>query len=165
MRSGLYKSNSLFIGLLLVCVTATVAQDPPFRIDPSIDFSKFKTFAWDQSANTERVTNPADAQVTEALERELARKDLRKTDPDAANVLICYHSNFGTKNIKRYTIKEGESSYQWTIKTSQVAVDMFDPSTKKVIWHNTAELNPKAKQQHIAKAVSTLLKDYPPKNK
>jgi len=162
--SAMYKLKFLFVGLLLVGVTATVAQDSPFRLDPSIDFSKFKTYAWDQSPNSERATNQADAQVTEALEAELARKDLRKADSDA-NLLICYHSNFGTKEIKRYTMYQGESSYAWTVKTGEVAVDMFDASTKKLVWHNTADLNPKAKPQHITKAVSNLLKDYPPKKK
>ena len=161
----MYKSKCLFVGLFVVGVTATVAQNSPFRIDPTIDFSKFKTYAWDQSKNTDRVANRADARVTEALQTELAKKDLRKTDSDAANLLICYHSNFGTEQIRRYTIKEEESSYEWTIKTAQVAVDMIDSSRNDLVWHNTADLNPKANPQHIAKAVSNLLKDYPPKKK
>lgn len=150
---------------LAVSLTATSHQNAPFRIDPSTDFSKFKTYAWDQSKNTDRVTNQADAQVRDALEAELARKGLTKTDSDAAQLLICYHSNFGTEQIRRYTIYEGEASYAWTMKTAQVAVDMIDSSTKKLIWHNTADLNPKAKPQHIEKAVSNLLRNYPPEKK
>ena len=157
----MYKWTCLFVGLLVAGVAA-IAQDS-FRIDPSTDFSKFKTYAWDQSKNTDRVTNQADAQVRDALQTELAKKGLTKTDSDAAHLLICYHSNFGTEQIRRYTIYEGEGSYAWTIKTAQVAVDIFDSSTKKLIWHNIADLNPKAKPQHIAKAVANLLKDYPPK--
>ena len=159
----MYKWPCLFVGLLVAGVAATVTQDS-FRTDPSTDFSKFKTYAWDQSTNTDRVTNQADAQVTEALQAELEKKGLTKTDSDAANLLVCYHSNFGTEQMRRYTMNEqGKKSYTFTIKTAQVAVDMIDSSTKKLIWHNTADLNPKAKPQHIAKAVSNLLKDYPPK--
>ena len=156
-----HKWTCLFAGLLAAGAVAT-AQDS-FRIDPSTDFSKFKTYAWDQSKNSDRVTNQAEAQVIDALQAELAKRGLTKTDSDAAHLLICYHSNFGTEQIRRYTITEGEGSYAWTIKTAQVAIDMIDSSTKKVIWHNTADLNPKAKPQHIAKAVSNLLRDYPPK--
>src|SRR5262249_19266306 len=163
--STIYKSDFFVVGLLVITVTASVAQDSSFRIDPSTDFSKFKTYASDQSKNTERVTNQVDAQVGDALESELAKKDLRKADSDAANLWICYHSNFGTKQMKRYTMYQGESTYAWTIKTGEMAIDMFDSSTKKLVWHNTADMNPKAKPQHIAKAVSNLLKDYPPKKK
>jgi hypothetical protein len=161
----LYKSDFLFVGLLVVAVTATVAQNPAFHVDPSTDFSKFKTYAWDHSTNTERVTTQVDAQLAEALESELAKKGLRKSDSDAADLLICYHSNFGTKQIKRYTMYQGESTYAWTIKTGEVAIDMFDASTKKLVWRNAADIDPKAKPQHVAKAVSNLLKNYPPKPK
>jgi len=158
------KLHLLFVASFIIWGTA-VAQDTPFRIDPSTDFSKFKTYRWDESKNTERVTNQVDAQVADALESELARKDLRKTDSDAANLLICYHSNFGTKEIKRYTMYQGENTYAWKIKTGEVAIDMFDASTKKLVWHNTGDINPKARPQDITKAVTKLLKDYPPKKK
>jgi hypothetical protein len=159
----MYKSDFLWVGLLVICVTATVAQNSAFHVDPRTDFSKLKTYAWDQSRNTERATTQVDAQATEALESELAKKGLRKGDADAANLLICYHSNFGTKEVKRYTMYHGESTYAWTIKTGELAIDMFDASTKKEVWRNTADINPKAKPQDVAKAVSNLLKDYPPK--
>jgi hypothetical protein len=163
--SAMYKANFLFVGLLVVAVTATVAQNSDFRVDPRTDFSKFKTYAWDQSTNTERVTTQVDAQLAEAVESELAKKGLSKGDPDAANLLICYHSNFGTKQIKRYSMYQGESTYAWTIKTGELAIDMFDASTKKLVWRNTADINPKTKPQQVAKAVSNLLKNYPPKPK
>jgi len=161
----MYKLDFLFAGLLVVAVTATVAQESVFRVDPSTDFSKFKTYAWDHSTNTERVTTQVDAQFAEAVESELAKKGLRRTDSDAANLLICYHSNFGTKQIKRYTMYQGESTYAWTIKSGELAIDMFDASTKKLVWRNTADIDPKAKAQQVAKATSNLLKNYPPKPK
>jgi hypothetical protein len=161
----MYKSDFLFVGLLVVAVTATVAQNSAFRVDPTTDFSKFKTYAWDHSTNTERMTTQFDAQFAEALESELAKKGLRKGDSDTANLLICYHSNFGTKQIKRYTMYQGEATYGWTIKTGELAIDMFDASTKKLVWRNTADIDPKAKPQQVAKAVSNLLQNYPPKAK
>jgi hypothetical protein len=97
----MYNSNFLFVGLFVVAVTATVAQNSEFRVDPSTDFSKYKTYAWDQSTNTERVTTQVDAQLAEALQSELAKKGLRKVDSDTANLLICYHSNFGTSGPLR----------------------------------------------------------------
>lgn len=159
----MYKTNLFLVALLVITVTATVAQDTSFRVDPSTDFLKFRTYRWDQSQNTQPMKNQVDAQVGDALESELAKKDLTKADSGEANLLICYHSNFGTKQIKRYTMYQGESTYAWTIKTGEVAIDMFDSSTKKLVWHNTADINPKAKPKDITKAVSNLLKDYPPK--
>jgi len=70
------------------------------------------------------------------VDTQLAKKNLKKSDSDTADLLICYHSNFGTKQIKRYTMYEGESTYSWTIKTGQVSIDMVDSSTKVPVWQN-----------------------------
>ena len=99
------------------------------------------------------------------MDTQLAKKNLKKSDSDTADLLICYHSNFGTKQIKRYTMYEGESTYSWTIKTGQVSIDMVDSSTKVPVWQNTGDINPKTRPADIQKTVSQLLKNYPPKNR
>jgi hypothetical protein len=158
------KLNSLYVGLILIGLTTVAAQDAPFRVDPNTDFSKFKTYKWDRSKNSEPATSTFDTQVSEAVDAELAKKNLKQSE-DNADLLICYHSNFGTKQIKRYTMYGGESTYSWTIKTGEVGIDMIDSSTKGLVWHNTADINPKTRSADIQKTVSKLLKDYPPKNK
>ena len=77
-------------------------------------------------------------------------------------IFICYHSNFGTEKFSKYG-SEFEGTYMFTIQTGQVAIDMYDAPTKKLVWRNTADINPKARPKDIAKALSKLLKNYPPK--
>ena len=55
-----------------------------------------------------------------------------------------------------------------TIYVGQLAVDMYDPANKDLVWRAVASktINPKAKpekqQKNLAKAVAKLLKNYPP---
>jgi len=55
-----------------------------------------------------------------------------------------------------------------TIYTGQLAVDMYDSANKDLVWRGVASktLDPKAKpekqQKNLAKAVTKLLKNYPP---
>lgn len=153
----------LSLAVLVVGAATLVAQEIPFRIDPSTDFSRFKTYKW---VHTDHESYPVDPKIIEATDAELARKGLKKTDSDVADAFLCYHSYFGTEKFYRYH-SEGEGSptgpYVFTIQTGEVAIDMYDSSSKKLIWRNTADINPKAKPKHITKAVSKLLKNYPPK--
>jgi len=152
----------LFVVLFVLGVTVILAQDVSFRIDPSTDFSKYKTYKW---VHTDHSVYPVDIQVTESLDSELGMKGLRRTDSEVADAFFCYHSNFGTEKILRYYSEmDGPNGpYTFTVHTGEVSIDMYDSSTKKLIWRNTVDINPKATPQHIRKAVSKLLKNYPVK--
>src|SRR5215469_11621229 len=155
------KLSALIVGLL-VAVAAAAGQNAPSRVDTSIDYSKFKTYQWDRPPDSEHAKYPADA---EEIERQLAKKGLEKTESNALELLICYYSNVGTEQIKRCTMTEGEASYSGTIKTGQVAIDLINPATDKLVWRNAADINPKARPQDVTKAVSRLLASYPPNRK
>ena len=154
------KLNFLFLELVVIGVMASAAQDPRFHIDRSTDFSKYKSYKWLETKGADHVMNPVDAQIVKSLDSELARKGLGKSDSDAADLLVCYHSAVGTRTFSKY---ESEwESYWFTIQRNQVAIDLYDSSTKKLVWRNAGDVSPEAKPQDIKKAVSKLLKDYPP---
>lgn len=159
----MHSFKLLSVGLFVISATLAVAQDVPFRIDPTTDFSKYRSYKW---VHTDHATYPVDAQIMESLDAELAMKGLRRTDSGATDAFFCYHSNFGTEKVHTYHT-EGEAAASpdtfFTVQFGEVAVDMYDSSTKKLIWRNTADINPKSKPKHIKKAVSKLLKNYPPK--
>lgn len=155
------RSTELFSAVILVGLTTTFAQDSPYRIDPNTDFSKYKTYMW---VHTDHQTNTVDPEMIAGLDTELSKKSLRKTDSGPADLSLCYHSNFRTEKFTRYTLQT-ESGHTFTIKSGEVALDAYESSTKKLILHHTAKINPKAKPQHVQKAVTDLLKDYPAKNK
>ena len=55
-----------------------------------------------------------------------------------------------------------------TIHIGELALDMYDPNSKQLVWRGTASktLDPKAKpdkrQKNLDKGVAKLLKNYPP---
>ena len=153
----------LFDLLVVMGVAAAIPQEVSFRLDPNIDFSKYKSYKW---VHSDHDTNPVDPQITAAIDDELVKKGLKKTDSDDADAIFCNHSNFTTEKAYKYHMgveAEADPNMFLTVQKGEVALDMYDSSTKKLIWRNTSKINPKAKPQHIAKAVSKLLKDYPPK--
>jgi hypothetical protein len=60
----------------------------------------------------------------------------------------------------------GETS---TIYTGQLALDMYDQSTKTLVWRGVAsktldtKAKPEKREKNLAKAVTKLLKNYPPR--
>jgi hypothetical protein len=58
-----------------------------------------------------------------------------------------------------------------TIKIGTVALDMFDPAAKELVWKGQAsktlgnEKDPAKRQKNIDKAMAKLLKNFPPKPK
>jgi hypothetical protein len=154
-------SFKAILTVVLLGITTTFAQDAPYRIDPNIDFSKYKTYAW---SHTDHQVNTVDPEIVKALDTELSKKNLKKTDSGPGDLSLCYHSNFGTEKFRRYT-NQSDNAHTFTIKTGEVAFDAYDSSTKELIWHRTVSINPKAEPQHITKAASKLLEKYPATNK
>jgi hypothetical protein len=58
---------------------------------------------------------------------------------------------------------------QSTINVGSLVLDMYDPSTKQLVWTGTATktIDPSSKQtkneERLNKAMAKLLKDFPPK--
>jgi hypothetical protein len=153
----------LFVLLLGFGALAVSVQDVPFRLDSNIDFSKYKTYRW---VHTDHKAYPVDPRIGAAIDAELEKKGLKKTDSEETDAFFCYHSNFGTEKMHKYHT-EGEAEANpdmfFTVQNGEVAIDMYDSATKKLIWRNTAKINPKAKPEHVTNAVSKLLKNYPPR--
>jgi len=140
------KFGILLIGLIAAGMTVAAGQTTTSQIETRVDYSRFKTYEWNRSSNSEYGTSSADANVIEALESELARKGLSKSS-NAPDLSICYHSYFGSEELNRYTMTEGAATYAWTIKKGEVAIDIFDSATDKEVWRNAAKINPKARSQ------------------
>ena len=128
-------------------------------------------------------------QLIAAIDGELAKKGLMKTDSDAAELYVGYQTAISSeKEFTSYNTGWGYGpgwgggwygyggggttySSTSTIYIGQLDLSMYDPTTKQLVWRGTASktLDPKAKpdkkQKNIAKAVGKLLKNYPPTSK
>ena len=182
------KKLSLFaIGLLLLLVGGAFGQDVRYNFDKNTDFSKFKTYKWVPLKDAQKVDDLTDKQIKDALDAELAQKGLTKVDGDNAELLIGYQTAIGTE--KQFTSYNTDWGYGpgwgrggWyggtgggmttgqtsTIYVGQLAVDMNDSANHDLVWRGVASktLDPKAKpdkrQKNLAKAITKLLKNYPP---
>jgi len=178
-----------FAGLILpLLVTAAgFAQDIRYNFDQKADFSKFRTYKWVQVKDSPQMNNLVDEQIKTSIEAELAKKGLTKVTGDEANLYVAYQVTVSQeKEFSSYstdfgygpgwgrgwygggmgsTMTTGQTS---TIHIGELAVDMYDPTAKALVWRGTASktLDPKAKpdkrQKNLAKGLAKLFKNYPP---
>jgi hypothetical protein len=163
------------------------AQDTRYNFDKQADFSKFKTYKWVQIKGSDKPDDLIDRQIREALDAELGKKGLTKTDADAADLFVGYQTAINTeKEVTSFDSGWGygpgwgagryggmgtgiSTSTTSTLYIGQLAVDMYDPSKKQLVWRGVASktLDTKAKpdkrQKNLQKAAAKLLKNYPPK--
>jgi len=166
------------------------AQDVRYNFASGQDFSRFKTYKWVQIQGAEKLNQLVEQQVRTAIDSELVKKGLEKTDSDNADLYIGYQAAVGQeKQFSSYStdfgygpgwgrgwygggmgssMTTGETS---TIYVGQLSLDMYSSADKKLVWRGAASktLEPKAKpdkqQKNLAKAVAKLLKNYPPQPK
>lgn len=175
------------LAVLAIGVSSALAQQVRYNFDKGADFSKFKTYKWVDIKGADRPNDLVQGQIKAAIDAELAGKGLSKVDSDEADLYIGYQTAIGTeKQFNSYSTGWGygpgwgggwrggmgsttTSGTTSTIYTGQLGLDMYETSTKNLVWRGTVSktLDPKAKpekqQKNLKKAVAKLLKNYPPK--
>lgn len=182
------KMTFLMLVFLVFGVGSAMAQDVRYDFDKSKDFSKYRTYKWVSIKGADQVDELTARKLTAAIDAELSKKGLTKTELDSADLYIGFQTAVGTE--KEFTSFNSGWGYGpgwgvgWygggmansttygstsTIYTGQLDISMYDSSEKQLIWLGAATktLDPKAKpekkEKNISKAVHKLLKNYPPK--
>jgi hypothetical protein len=180
------------VALFLLAANPAVAQDVRYTFDGNTGFSKFKTYKWapiKDGANSDaaKTEDLLDKQIKDAVDAELAKKGLTKTDAAAADLYVGYLAKSGTEaQFSSYNSSwgygPGWSGGGWYrggggmttgpnfygIYAGQLALDMNDSRSHTLVWRGVASktIDPKAhpdkEQKNLAKAVAKLLKNYPP---
>jgi Domain of unknown function (DUF4136) len=171
--------------LVLAAAGSALAQDVRYNFDNTANFASFKTYKWVAIKGATQLSDLVDRQIKGAVDAELATKGLTKTEADTADLFIGYQAAIGQE--KEYTsfdtgwgygpgyhggwygggggMTTGQTS---TIYIGQLALDMYTPASKTLVWRGAASktLDPKAKpekqEKNLKKAVTKLLKNYPP---
>ena len=173
--------------VLLFCCSWAAAQDIRYNFMPGTDFSKYKTYRWVRVAKAQYPNDILDKQITDAIDRQLALKGLSKTDSETADLIVAYQ--VAVNQEKQWnSYSTGGAGWGWgggyhgygyggggtstttssTIQIGTIGIDMYDTAAKQLVWRGKASktLDPKAKpekqQKNLAKAVTKLLKNYPP---
>src|SRR5947208_11807061 len=87
--------------LLLASAGSALAQDVRYNFDKEANFSTFKTYKWVVIKGEQQLSDLADRQVKAAVDAELAKKGLTKSDSDTADLYIGYQAAVGQE--KQYT--------------------------------------------------------------
>jgi len=186
------RISLLAFALLVLGVTNVAAQDVRYNFAQDVNFSTFKTYKWVDIKGSDHANELTTKQIMAAIDAELSKKGLTKTDADTADLYIGMQTAIGTeKQFTSYntgwgygpgwygggwygyggmtsTTTTGTTS---TIYVGQLGLDMYESVKKDLVWRGVASktIDPKAKpekqQKNIDKAVAKLLKNYPPKKK
>jgi len=176
--------------MLLLMAGMAAAQDVRYNYDKSADFTKYKTYKWVEIGTSDK--DPLiEPQIRKAIEAEISKKGLTKTESDRADLYIGYQAAItAEKQINSYSTDYGygpgwggryyrggyggstmSSSTTSTLYVGTLQIDLYDPSVKKTVFRTigTKTIDTKAKpdkqEKNLAKAVAKMLKDYPPKAK
>jgi Domain of unknown function (DUF4136) len=176
---------SLSVLVLLAGTGAAFAQDVRYNFDKSANFAAFKTYKWVAIKGAQQLSDLADKMVKTSVDAELAKKGLTKSDSDSADLYIGYQA--GVSQEKEYTsfdtgwgsgpgwgggwygggggMTTGTTS---TIYIGQIAIDMYQPQPKTLVWRGMAsktldqKAKPEKQQKNLDKAMAKMLKNFPP---
>ena len=98
----------LALCLLVFGISSVVAQDVNYNFDQDTDFSKFKTYKWVSIKNAQQVDDITARQITAAIDTELAKKGLTKTDADNADLYVGYQTAIGARSNGTPTTPVGD---------------------------------------------------------
>jgi hypothetical protein len=175
-RTRITRLGAGLILAVVTCVTA-LAQDVTTNSMPGTDFTKYHTYKWVTIEGAAYPNQIVDAQIKDAVDSQLAAKGLTKTTDDKADLYIGYQVSVNQQTQwNAYGMGGGlrwgggmASAQSSTINTGTLVLDMYDPSTKILVWTGraTKTLDPnnsqEKKQKNLNKAMQKLLKNFPPK--
>jgi Domain of unknown function (DUF4136) len=169
-------STAPVIALLLLTACALTAQDVRYNSMPGTDFSRYHTYKWVNVKGSAQQDQIVDAEIKQSVDRQLASKEMERTDSDRADLYIGYQlavdheiqwDAWGTRAF-------GAGMGSWTSSTISIGtlvLDMYDPSTKQLVWTGYAtktidpSSSPEKNAKKLDKTTAKLLKSYPPKDR
>jgi hypothetical protein len=184
MRSVVTGTAIVFLASVLFCTIAE-AQKTSAAHDKNIDFSKYKTFAFDEGGARNPFVNTL---IIQALERELTSRGLTKVTADQ-DLRVVYLAatgpNLQVQNVPFYHVVNPAYSgmvgsaamTMWDVTMGTLVIDLFDRQTDRVVFRGTVNevlqrapsADPKADAQMVSKAISKgiekVFKKYPIKRK
>jgi hypothetical protein len=184
MKSVLILTGAIVLASALLCTVAH-AQKTSAGYDKNVDFSNYKTFAFDKSGARNPFVNNL---IVAAVERELTSRGLTKVeaDPDLRVVYLAASGpNLQVASLPFYHVVNpaysglvaGASTAMWDVTTGTLVIDLFDVKTDRVVFRGTAtdvlqrapsaDLRADAKlvSKPINKGIAKIFKKYPVKGK
>jgi hypothetical protein len=172
--------------LLVVACSCVQAQKVKIEFDKNVEFTKFKTYAWDPTPQA--AAKPVlVAAIKGAVNHELEKRGLQMVTENPDLYIAMYGaigSDFAVTYSDLYYGPYGipafdQSFLMWgaipgttntaVVHKGQLAVDLLDASAKKLVWRGIATEKLSEQQMKLVEQVNTVVEKlfakYPPKNK
>lgn len=176
VQSGIARMGMVCALGLMVC-SVMLGQEVGSNAMPGIDFSRYHTYKWVAIEGGTHPNQIADAEIKQAVDAQMQAKGFTKTDSDNANLLVGYQV---AVNQQKQWNAYGGGGFRWggggmasatssTIDVGSLVLDMYDPTTKQLVWTGTATKtldtsgNQQKNQKNLDKSMEKLLKKFPPK--
>jgi hypothetical protein len=171
-RSPLLATGMTVAVTLVACIVAA-GQDVHHNSMPGVDFSKYHTYKWVDIEGGAHPNQIVDAEIKQSVDAQLASKGLTKNDTDKADLYVGYQIAVDKeKQWNAWGTGRGfgggmGSATQSTINVGSFVLDMYDPTTKQLVWTGTAtkaiepSSNQEKNQKNLDKTMQKLLKYYP----
>jgi Domain of unknown function (DUF4136) len=169
---------SVALAVALMACSVTLGQDVKTNYMPGTDFSKYHVYKWVSIEGGRHPNQIVDAEIKQSVDSQMAAKGFTKTDNDKADLYVGYQ--IAVDQEKQWNAYGMGGGIRWggmgtatssTINVGTLALDMYDPATKQLVWtgHATKTIDPSKSQEknqkNLDKAMQRLLKDFPPKQK
>jgi hypothetical protein len=172
------RACRMVLGALVLLSAAGVAaaQDVTYNAMPGANFSGFKTYKWVAIEGAAKPDQILEQQITQAIDAGLAAKGLTKTTDDKADLYVGYE--VAVQEQKEWNAYGGGIGFRMgggmasatssSIHIGTLGLSIYDQAGKQLVWRGAAtktideKANPQKRQENIAKAVTKLLKNYPP---
>ena len=166
--------------LMLTLLGATaLAQKVKIHYDKKIDFSAFKTYAWDQGMPA--IQPEADIYIKAAIDMILADRGWKRVDADSDVKVIYYASQDANTLVNTDSYGYGAGDWYWrgmpgaatpsysTYRKGTVIVDIVDAKTKQMVWRASATetmvLDRDEMIKRFNKMMDKMWKGFPPRAK
>ncbi|HET9528863.1 MAG TPA: DUF4136 domain-containing protein [Blastocatellia bacterium] len=171
--------KSLFVLASIILLAAPVAvraQKVKVDYDHSVDFTKFKTYAWVKGSPA---SNPRTHQlILEEIDRQLRSKGLRRVESEA-DLNVAYHASLGEYiNTGAVEYMKGADWKKWgdhnpvygpkmvATPIARIVLDIIDASTSRLVWRGRANdaytPNQARGERRVSRAAQKLLARFPP---
>ena len=182
------KLFSLITALILLSLVGCSSISTSTDYDPSVDFTKYKTYMWyagEMPADDELVKHPlVKKRMANSIAKSLATKGFTEGTEDSYDFVIVMHAgtkermqvntyNYGGYGYGRYGGGWGGAGMSSTdvnyYNEATLVIDVIDANKKELAWRGTAtgvvsksELTQEEAQERADGIIGKMLADFPP---
>jgi hypothetical protein len=165
------------VGIMLLAASASFAQQVKTDYDRSADFSKYTTYSWEKVQTQDPLLVD---RIKQAVNAALAEKSLTPVESGGQVAIVAIEMTKNQQTLNTFYDGFG-GGWRWgggfgnatttvdNYKVGTLVVDLFDASTKKVIWRGSASdtLSDKSDKniKNLDKGVQKMFEHFPPGEK